>query len=1208
VDIRAKGRGSILAIAVLVLAATLVQVSAAFARTVPVYSYTGQYYDGTGSTAGTLVVGTDVAASQTTQRVYVTDPSRLEGSLSQFDASGNPVAFSSLGGATSIRLELGGAERVAVDNSSTVSAGNIYAMASSVVKGFRPDGSELEGAFPIGGFQASCGLGVDMEGDIWVVDNRRNVIIEYASSGAPTGRTLAYKPFSIGGQNATCDLAFDSHDNLYLIGAGPSGASGQKYAPDGTFVEEFAGGSFFGAPQSVDVDLATDHVFVLQTAIAAEYDAEIVEYDDQGEAITSFGAPDPAHSFQGLLHPPGFALGQGGQVYVSNSREYSGVSHVEIFAPSGQALVPTVKTDLPSLEPTSVTLKGSVDLDGGGDATSCFFEWGTTGAYGESSPCVPAGPISGPGVHMVTAHLTGLTQGTRYHYRLVAKTAGGMMAFGRDRAFRPQGPLTMSPTVVSEVNTDGALLTAEIDPNGGETTYFVEYGPDDCQVSTCAQLPVQPATLPNALGTQAASVRISGLGNDSTFHYRFVARNESSEVVGTEDTFRTYAVESTKDLCANALLRKDTGGVLLPDCRAYELVSAANAGGYDVVSDAVAGQVPLSAKPRAKDGVLYSISNGKIPGVGGEPTNRGLDPYVARRTADGWVTTYAGIAVGAVPYQSPFASSLLEASDGLSTFAFGGPEVCNPCFADGKTGVPVRRDEGPLTQGMAGALDPGSSAAPDGYVGRHLSGDGTHLVFGSASAFEEGAAGNGDVSIYDRNLATGATHIVSKTPAGANLPCLQGPGTCHSPGNPHGIGALDVSEDGSRIVVAQRVSTDPAGNDYWHPYMTIGDAAKSVDLAPGTVSGVLYAGMSSDGSRVFYTTTDALTADDHDSSADLYMATVDPDGGLTLTRVSSGAGSGDSDSCDPVPGQGNNWNSVGASSPDGCGVVAFAGGAGVARGTGTVYFLSPEKLDDSGTLNQPNLYVATPGGTPRRVATIEPTNSAITHAVYDNATPSFGDIQVVPSGDFAAFASAVPLTGYPTFGHSSIYRYSLPSVALDCVSCPRTRASLTADTHLSSHGLNLSDDGRVFFTSIEPLSLRDTGSKPDVYEWNNGTISLLSTGRSATDIGLLSVSADGVNAFFFTRDTLVRNDHNGNTMKIYVAREGGGIPVPVSAPDCQASDECHGPGSAAPPAQVIPTFEGTGGNVVQAKKRKKRKHHRRRHRKGAKRGAERGSR
>src|SRR5262249_8327300 len=133
--------------------------------------------------------------------------------------------------------------------------------------------------------------------------------------------------------------------------------------------------------------------------------------------------------------------------------------------------------------------------------------------------------------------------------------------------------------------------------------------------------------------------------SDTSYHYRLVAKNDFGELASAEDVFRTYVVESTADTCPNALIRKETGTVLLPDCRAYELVSAANAGGYDVRSDLIPGQIPLAAKPRAADGLLYSLNFGKVPGVGGEPTNHGVDPYIARRTTAGWTTTYAGIAV-----------------------------------------------------------------------------------------------------------------------------------------------------------------------------------------------------------------------------------------------------------------------------------------------------------------------------------------------------------------------------------------------------------------------------------------------------------------------------------------------------------------------------------------------------------------------------------
>lgn len=55
--------------------------------------------------------------------------------------------------------------------------------------------------------------------------------------------------------------------------------------------------------------------------------------------------------------------------------------------------------------------------------TDCHFEWGSTTAYGKSVPCLdeagdPLGPVSDNSEHLVKAHLSGLTPGATYHYRL----------------------------------------------------------------------------------------------------------------------------------------------------------------------------------------------------------------------------------------------------------------------------------------------------------------------------------------------------------------------------------------------------------------------------------------------------------------------------------------------------------------------------------------------------------------------------------------------------------------------------------------------------------------------------------------------------------------------------------------------------------------------------------------------------------------------
>src|SRR4029079_7788093 len=168
----------------------------------------------------------------------------------------------------------------------------------------------------------------------------------------------------------------------------------------------------------------------------------------------------------------------------------------------------------------------------------------------------------------------------------------------------------------------------------------------------------------------------------------------------------------------------------------------------------------------AHERVLYGIHSGAIPGPW-NPTNRGVDPYIASRGSNGWGTTYAGIPADNPFAATPFASELGEASSGLTKLAFSGPNICSPCFADGSTGIPLREEDGSLAQGMFGPEEPGPGAAPDGLVEKRFSADGTHLIFGSTSLFADGGNDEtGDVSIYDRNLMTGQTQVVSTDPGG----------------------------------------------------------------------------------------------------------------------------------------------------------------------------------------------------------------------------------------------------------------------------------------------------------------------------------------------------------------------------------------------------------------------------------------------------------
>jgi hypothetical protein len=740
----------------------------------------------------------------------------------------------------------------------------------------------------------------------------------------------------------------------------------------------------------------------------------------------------------------------------------------------------------------------------------------------------------------------------------------------------PIAPWNLTSPRAKEIRAFGAVLQTTLIDGGAGITYQFEYGPTDSygQVS-------ETFTAPHRYFEQIVSGPIvGGLTPDTTYHFRIVATNSVGTTVGPDGTFKTYPIPPGVDNCENALARKQTVAQRLPDCRAYELASASDTGGYDVESHLVPDQRPFPGFPYAKDKLLYATHSGAVPGSW-NATNKGPDPYVATRTDDGWVTRYEGLPSDLNPAAGTFSSVLGEADLSLRTFAFAGPNLCSPCFASGlETGIPVRLPSGQLVQGMAGTLA-GSvppDAKPEGNVAKFFSSGGRHLVFASKYAFEPGANDDGStLTVYDRDLTAGTTQIVSTDENGDVLA-----GT---------VSELDISADGSRIVAATGVSADSAGNEYVHPYMHIGSSPTSVDLAPGTTSGVLFAGMTGDGSRVFFTTPDALLEDDTDTSADLYEAAVDGAGALTLSVLTGP----DSDLCDPDPNaDGAHWNTVGAAAN--CNPVAIAGGGGVASASGTVYFLSPEQLDGAeGIPNQPNLYLAQAGGSPAFVATLEPDNPAVRDSVRAASVRRSADFQVTASGGHAAFTSELDLTDVDTGGSAGAYLFDADAGSLTCVSCDLTgseEAGVFGDAALPPAGLALLEDGRLFFTTPAQLLLNDANARRDVYEWTrDGKQELISSGTSPFDSALLGVSADGVDVFFFTHDTLAsEEDRNGSLMRIYDAREGGGFfKLPPNLP-CQASDECHGPSSPIPPPPDIKSSGATTkGNVLTCPKNRVKK-------------------
>jgi hypothetical protein len=200
-----------------------------------------------------------------------------------------------------------------------------------------------------------------------------------------------------------------------------------------------------------------------------------------------------------------------------------------------------------------------------------------------------------------------------------------------------------------------------------------------------------------------------------------------------------------------------------------------------------------------------------------------------------------------------------------------------------------------------------------------------------------------------------------------------------------------------------------------------------------------------------------------------------------------------------------------------------------------------------------------------------------------------------------------------------MYRYDAETEKVQCVSCRPDGSVPDGDVLGSEGGRFLTDDGRVLFDTTEPLVRRDTNAGidrdgnltgADVYEFVDGRPQLITTGTgtglpnrksSASVAGLYGVSANGVDVYFGTYETLVGQDRNGQQLKLYDARTNGGFPfIPPPAP-CAAADECHGPSSVPPalPASGTGTALGAGGNSDQGRKRKHRKRKHQKHKRSS---------
>jgi hypothetical protein len=177
---------------------------------------------------------------------------------------------------------------------------------------------------------------------------------------------------------------------------------------------------------------------------------------------------------------------------------------------------------------TSATLKGNVY--GKGEPTKSYFEYGTTKAYGQRTA---EHETTGVQFEEEKVPISGLTPGTRYQYRIVATNSYGT-SYGADGAFStPPEPLAETKSAEA-VGYDDATLNGTIDPLGTKTSYYFEYGTSQSYGAHTAEV-----TAGSGTSDVQATQSIDYLAEDTTYHFRIVAKTEYGITYGADDTFST---------------------------------------------------------------------------------------------------------------------------------------------------------------------------------------------------------------------------------------------------------------------------------------------------------------------------------------------------------------------------------------------------------------------------------------------------------------------------------------------------------------------------------------------------------------------------------------------------------------------------------------------------------------------------------------------
>ncbi|HSK49334.1 MAG TPA: hypothetical protein VK889_02445 [Solirubrobacterales bacterium] len=971
------------------------------------------------------------------------------------------------------------------------------------------------------------------------------------------------------------ELAVDSRGAIYVLNSSESACDAtnklcrvQRFAPSGRFAEDFAPGAlrkeaFNGRAQSIAVDPVSDHVFVSVHPPAPVSKYEVQEYDTSGALV----ATSPANSGESLTN--GTVTFGAIAVGVEELLYFSAPQRVFTLGPLPPAEVSEPTCDVPVA--TEAICSGTVTVPAtasGAVATVYRFEYSSNGVDWARFPEEDAALSQIAGPQAVEQTIKPLEPNTLYQVRLCATTSSTVCS-GPVQVKTPTAGPAVLDSWVEEVTQTEAVLGAEVNPQGLATSYYFEWGETPAYGN---RVPAFNRQIGAGKMAVIAQEPIDGLAPGSTYHYRIVARNAATDpgfVFGLAREFETL------NACG------------LIDARCYELVSPARKGPNAVAgkNGALGGDMQFQAAAEAP-GIAYTVAAGFPDATAGsEVLYRGL------RSASGWHSSQLSPPALVASQQSQDGATVSRTKALSDDLSCGVVVTAQPLSPDAPEQI-VEAGGGNLYVQRNGVYEPITYLPPSNmeevlkslpnnfeeeeYDVLGMSDDCNQVVFRTPYAYPGIApVPPGQSRVYEWD--EGSLRALEIVPTGGGSEAV--------------AQSLDLerqwnilSDDGSKAFFS---ATSQAGDDAGNTAVFVRkNGTKTVNVSQAAPDGTLenqgatYQTASDDGRYVFFLANYGLTADSSSgltacnpvnasatgsgAGCELYRFDVETD---TLTAISADS--------NPADKQGPGVAGVLDISEDGTSVY-FAARGQLIPGEGRTY-------NQNISQDTYNVFYSGQGGR-RFVGVVRSADLITTYGGVLAVKVEAWQSRATPDGQFLLFNSAANVTGYQSGGAVMVYRYSVADEKTECVSCRRDGLPSVAPffyeplqktRRLYSSVMITADGSRVFFRSLDDLANGAVSGRPNLYQWKNGQVALLSTevAGQEEDLRFAGASADGTDVYF---STSVR--HNAEDLDeasdVYDARRGGGFPVaglppspPVPPTPCDPLEEgaCQGPTA---PAQV----------------------------------------